>query len=239
MVFEVAHGEFKGPLEVLLDLIEAKKLHINDLALSKVTEDFLGYARTHSAFPLAESAQFTFVASTLLLIKSKSLLPNLSLTKEEEGSIQDLEHRLELLKRFRAVSRHIRERYGRDVMHFPSHRTYEPVFAPPQGLSISALAAAIRDVLLALPRAEALATKTVQKVISLEEMITSLRERITGALRMSFREFAGSQTERVNVIVGFLAMLELAKQGIIGVTQEEPHGDIVMESGALGVPRYN
>lgn len=238
MVFEVTHGEFKGPLEVLLDLIEAKKLHINDVALSKVTEDFLGYARTHNAFPLAESAQFAFVAATLLLIKSKSLLPNLSLTNEEAGSIQDLERRLELLTRFRALSRHIRERYGRDVMYFPSHRTYEPVFAPPEGLSVSALVAAIRDVLLALPKTERLATKTVQKVISLEEMITSLRERITGALRMSFKEFAGNHSERINVIVGFLAMLELVKEGIIGVTQETAHGDIVMESGTLGVPRY-
>ena len=82
MVFEVKHGEFKGPLEVLLDLIEQKKLHINDVALSRVTDDFLEYTRGHGGFPIAEGAQFAFVASALLLIKSKSLLPNLSLTRE-------------------------------------------------------------------------------------------------------------------------------------------------------------
>ncbi|PIQ68166.1 MAG: hypothetical protein COV91_05570 [Candidatus Taylorbacteria bacterium CG11_big_fil_rev_8_21_14_0_20_46_11] len=238
MVFQVAHGEFKGPLEVLLDLIEARKLHINDVSLSKVTDDFLGYARSHEGFPIAESAQFAFVASALLLIKSKSLLPNLSLTREEQGNIQDLERRLQLLQRFRELSRHVRDRFGKTRIYFPCERKVTPVFAPPKVFSLAMMVDVIHDVLAALPRAEVLTKKVVQKVISLEEMIDNLRERISSTLRMSFKEFAGNHKEKVNVIVGFLAMLELAKEGIIGVTQEEAHGDIIMETGDLSTPRY-
>lgn len=238
MVFEVTHERFQGPLEVLLDLIEQKKMHISDIALSKVTDAFLTYARSHEGFPLAESAQFAFVASTLLLIKSKSLLPNLSLTKEEEGSIEDLERRLKLLSRFRELSRHVRERFGKTVLFFPRERKVMPVFAPPKELSVPLIVQYIHSVLASLPRVEELTKKTVQKVISLEEMIVNLKERITSALRMSFKEFAGSPKERVNVIVSFLAMLELVKEGLIGVTQDEPNGDIVMETGQLSTPKY-
>ncbi len=238
MVFEVAHGEWKGPLEVLLDLIEQRKLHISDVSLSKVTDDFLSYARSREGFPLAESAQFVFIASTLLLIKSKSLLPNLSLTKEEEGSIQDLERRLQLLHRFRLLSRHVRERFGKEVLYFPKERKVTPVFAPQKSLSLALLLQGVHEVLASFPKAEVLAKKTIQKVLSLEEMIVSLKDRIRSALRMSFKEFAGSQKERVNVIVGFLAMLELVKEGLIGVTQEKLHGDIVMETGKLETPSF-
>jgi chromatin segregation and condensation protein Rec8/ScpA/Scc1 (kleisin family) len=71
-------------------------------------------------------------------------------------------------------------------------------------------------------------------------MITSLTARIGQSLKMSFREFAGSASkgERVNVIVSFLAMLELVKQGIIGVTQAKHFDDIEMQTEEIGVPRY-
>ena len=239
MVFEVKQGGFEGPLEVLLELIEQKRLHINDVALSGVTDGFLEYAKNSGGFPLAEGAQFALVAATLLLIKSKSLLPNLSLTTEEEGSIEDLERRLRLLQRFRELSRHVRARFGKSPLYFPCEREVTPVFAPPQGLSISSLLNAVREVLASLPRAPELAKKTIQKVITLEEMIVRLKDRIASALRMSFTEFAGSyKTERVQVIVSFLALLELVKEGSIGATQGRLHGDIVMETGEVRTPRY-
>lgn len=231
--------EFEGPLDLLLTLIERRQLHIGEIALSKVTDDFIGYVKSFADFPIAESAQFAYVASTLLLIKSKALLPQLSLTREEEESMEGLEQRLKLLQRFRALSRHVRERFDATPLYLPLERRVEPVFAPPSGLSASALQSAIRSVLAAIPKAEMLAKVAVQKVISLEEMIESLKNRITSALRMSFGEFSKThKAERVTIIVGFLAMLELVKQGLIAATQERVHGEIVMETGNIGVPRY-
>jgi segregation and condensation protein A len=81
----------------------------------------------------------------------------------------------------------------------------------------------------------------IKKVISLEETIDNLTKRITQGLRMKFSEFSGgtNKGEKINVIVSFLAMLELVKQGIIHVNQENNFSDIHMESKEIGVPRYN
>lgn len=240
MVFEVRQEKFEGPLDVLLTLIERRQLHIGDIALSKVTDDFINYVRSFTDFPIAEGAQFAYVAATLLLIKSKALLPQLALSKEEEESMEDLERRLKLLQRFRELSRHVRARFGETPLYLPLERKIEPVFAPPRGLSLKILQGAIQSVLAATPKAETLAKVALKKVISLEEMIDRLKERITGALRMSFREFSGAhKSERVNVIVGFLAMLELVKNGLITASQDRLHGDIVMETGRVDIPRYN
>ena len=193
----------------------------------------------YNSIILTYISQFAYIASTLLLIKSRALLPQVALSTEEEESMEDLEHRLKLLQRFRELSRLVRARFGETAMYLPLEREIEPVFAPPKGLSLAILRDAVQAVLAAIPKAEALARVAIQKVISLEEMIESLKERISSALRMSFGEFAKAhKKERINVIVGFLAMLELVKQGLIAVTQEKPRGEIVMETGSVDVPRY-
>ena len=237
--FMVKQEVFEGPLEVLLNLVEQRKLHINDIGLSKVTDDFLNYAKSFTDFPIAEAAQFAYIASTLLLIKSKALLPQLSLSREEEESIEDLQSRLKLLQRFRALSVYVRRRFGESPMYLPLERKVIPIFAPPKEMTPSLLLQMVRSVLSAIPKPETLAKVAIKKVISLEHMIESLKERVTTALRMSFKEFSGvHKGERVNIIVGFLAMLELVKDGLIQATQDERHGDIVMDTGSVGTPRY-
>ncbi len=239
MIFEIKQERFEGPLDLLLTLVERRQLHIGDIALAKVTDDFLNYSKDFIDFPIAESAQFAYVASTLLLIKSKALLPQLSLSREEEESMEDLQNRLKLLQRFRELSRHVRTRFGQCAMYLPLERKVEPIFAPPKDVSVTSLLAGIRAVLASIPKVEALSKVAVKKVVSLEKMIESLKERITSALRMSFREFtAAHKGERINVIVGFLAMLELVKNGLLNVTQDTPRGDIMMETGRVDVPRY-
>ncbi len=237
--FSVQHPQFEGPLDVLLDLIERRELQVSDIALAKVTDDFLAYATNLSDFPLAESAQFALICSTLLLLKSKALLPGLALTPEEQGSIANLERRLKLLERFRALSKGLQKHLESERLYAPKERQVQPIFAPPQNLSLALLRDMMRRVLLALPKVEKLKQVTIQKVISLEEMIENLKGRITSALRMSFKDFSGAhKAERVNIIVSFLAMLELVKQGIIAVVQGEKHGDITMETENLATPRY-
>lgn len=237
--FTIKQEKFEGPLDLLLTLIERRQLHVSDIALAKVADDFLGYAKSFAEFPLAEGSQFAYVASTLLLIKSKALLPQLSLSAEEEGSIEDIENRLRLLQRFRELSRHIRGRYGKKPLFLPLQREAAPVFAPPNGFSLSLILGAVQSVLSAIPKVAELSKTVIQKVISLEQMIEDLKGRIVSTLRMSFSEFAGAHRgERVHVIVGFLAMLELIKEGLITANQERPHGAIMMETGQVDTPRY-
>jgi segregation and condensation protein A len=239
--FTIKTEVFEGPLDLLLSLIEKKKLFINDIALSKVTDDFISHIQKFDKLPMGESAQFILVASTLLLIKSKSLLPALTLTEDEEEGIYDLELRLKIYKRIKDVSLNIKDKFGKKIIFSQSqYRRIDPVFSPHESMNLLSLAQAIKDIIKLLPKKEIIPKATLKKVISLEEMIESLTKRITQGLRMKFSEFSqGNKEDRVNVIVSFLAMLELVKQGIINVSQEQTYGDIHMESKEIGVPRYN
>jgi segregation and condensation protein A len=232
---------YNGPLELLLSLIEKRKLLINDISLAEVADDYLKYLERHQDFPLAETAQFVLVGSTLLLIKSKSLLPVLSLTQEEQDSIEDLERRLKLLDKYKTIGRTLAELYKtKRLFTRRTVRRREPEFSPDEHITTNSINTAIRDVLAHLPKGKPkLAETTVKKVVSLEDMMEQLSERINQSMQISFRQFASDAPEgRLNVIVSFLAMLELVRQGVIRVEQEAAHGDIRMEQNAVGVPRY-
>ena len=255
MSFIVKQEHFEGPLDLLLTLIEKRKLFVNDIALAKVTDDFIEHIRAFDNFPLADSANFILIASTLLLIKSKSLLPSLDLTSEEEQSVHDLETRLKIYKEIKQASGGVRALFGKEMIFQPAQaglrsRFSVSVFSPDSSMTMSSIAAAIAHLIHALPKKELLPKAVVQKVISLEEMIVHLTERVTKSLKMSFREFAKNNSKdgkngiadgrenKVNIIVSFLAMLELVKQGVIRVTQERPGDDINMETETMTVPQY-
>ncbi len=242
--YKVALAQYQGPLDILLNLIEKRKLFINEISLAKIADDYIAYVGSLGSFPIAESAQFILIASTLLLIKSKSLLPTLDLTSEEEASVHDLEHRLKLYKQIRDLSKHVKDRFGKNIIfeRIPP-KTIDPVFSPDESMTIPNFVAAIKNVLQNLPKKEAIPKAVIKKVISLEEMIGSLTVRVQRSLRMSFKEFSKShggegKEHKVNVIVSFLAMLELVKQGIVDVSQEKDFEDIHIETQQLGVPRY-
>lgn len=237
--FAVKLEVFSGPIDLLLTLIEDRKLHIGDISLAAVTDDFISYVKKLGVLPLSEAADFLLVASTLLLIKSKSLLPALRLSSEEEQSIEELEKRLILYKHIRELARDISGRFGLRPIFGRSKVLRPAVFAPFGALTLSRLAAATIGVLSGLPKKEILRQAIVAKVVSLEEMINNLVERIQKSLRLSFREFAArAGGEKMKIIVGFLALLELVKRGAVAVRQDEHFSDIDMESGEVELPRY-
>src|SRR3989344_7803810 len=119
MSYHVKTDNFQGPLDLLLSQIEKRKLPINEISLSKVTDDFISYIEGEEKFPIALSAHFILIASTLLLIKSKSLLPTLELSGEEQGNIEDLERRLKELKRIKELSLHVAKRFGKEMLFAP------------------------------------------------------------------------------------------------------------------------
>ena len=240
MSFLVKQEHFEGPLDLLLTLIEKRKLFVNDIALAQVTDDYIQHIQSLGQFPLADSATFILIASTLLLIKSKSLLPTLDLTREEEQGIDDLQRRLKIYQEIKNASVHVGKMFGDEVIFMPSRdRVQDPLFSPDDSMTIPALATAIANIIRSLPKKELLPKAMVQKVISLEETIERLTERVTKGLRMSFKEFSNmGKEEKVNVIVSFLAMLELVKQGVIHVSQEGAGADIHMETKDIGVPNY-
>lgn len=238
--FKVKVGEVEGPLELILDLIEKRKMHISDVSLSQVADEFIEYIKSFEKFPISDSADFILVASTLLLIKSKSLLPNLALTEEEQGSIEDLENRLASYKKYKELAGEIGKMFG-NFLYFAEEKKRASVgFFPTSDISLLSLKNALSEVLQNMPaKIEELPKVMVQKIISLEEMINNLSERIKTSLRTSFKDFAGvGKAEKINVIVSFLAMLELVKQGMVRVSQDKHFEDIEIEGEDIGVPNY-
>lgn len=226
---------FEGPFGLLLDLVEKRKLFINDLSLTEVTEDFLNYVKklAESKSRAGEISGFIVVAATLILIKSKSLLPNLDLTAEEEGNIHDLEERLRLYEQFRKLSANIKNRFGQKIIFAPLERKKEVlVFLPDEQITKGRMMSLARNVLGSIPQKEKLPEVPLKKIISIEEMIKKLTERIQKSVKLNFKDFAGggkSREEKIVMIVGFLAMLELVRQGILEVKQENNFSDILIE----------
>ncbi|MBI2631191.1 segregation/condensation protein A [Candidatus Nomurabacteria bacterium] len=232
---------FEGPFGVLLDLIEKRKLFINDVSLAQVTEDYLKYMKEIGELHPAHISSFVLVASTLLLIKSKSLLPGLELTDEEQGDIKSLEERLRLYELFTRLGGGIRSTFGKKMIFAPEERRHGTViFMPDEQITRESMMVFVKNVLGAMPKIAPMPEVEVRKVISIEEMIENLTERIQKSLKMNFKDLHGqhgnarTKEEKVMVIVGFLAMLEMVRQGLIEAMQESHGGEIIMSNQVLG-----
>ncbi len=237
--YKIKTEKFEGPLDLLLSLIEKRKLLINEISLAQITDDYITHVQSNGNLGMGESANFILIASTLLLIKSRSLLPNLSLSEEEEHSIDELERRLKIYKEIKELSVHVAERFGKEMIFSPQLRKFEPVFSPDADTTLNNLIPAIERVLQNLPKKEFLPQAVVKKIISLEDMIENLTTRIQSSLRIGFKDLAKvGKDDKINVIVSFLAILELVKQGVVSVAQESKHHDIMIESNEIGIPRY-
>lgn len=230
--YQLKIAGFEGPFGLLLDLIAKRKLFINDVSLATVTEDYLSYMNKLGGLNPSEIASFVLVASTLILIKSKSLLPNLSLTNEEEGDIHSLEERLRLFELYNKLGGHIKENFGENIIFTPLERKNSVlVFLPDERITKNNMMTFAQNVLGSMPKKVFLPEVEVRKVISIEEMIGNLTERIQKSIKMNFKDFAGkavTREEKVFVIVGFLAMLELVRNGILEALQDSDKGEIII-----------
>lgn len=237
--FIIRAGSFEGPYDLLLDLIDKRKLSVSELSLSQVTDEYIAFVRGHEAFPMEDAAQFIGVAATLLLIKSKSLIPELELSMEEEEDVDDLTRRLAQYEKVREARDLLARIYGRMVMVSAGERVPEPMFAPARDLTKENLSEALRNALQALEKAEEkLPEARVRPLVTIEEMMDTLLVRVQRTMTVSFKEFSGAAKEKVEVIVSFLALLELVKQGAVDAAQHGAFDDIRITNTSASVPRY-
>lgn len=238
---------FEGPLSTLLDLVERRKLFISDISLAEVTDEYMERIRTTETFPVEEATQFLSVASTLILIKSRSLLPGFSITTEEQSNIDELKSRLELLAMYRKASILLMHSWNKSPLYQTFEKKRPAHFAPGKTLASESIFSAILSVIHSLPKFVEHTKVAVKKIRSLEETMSMITERITRHLKFSFSEFAKSshqdganhKEKKIGVILSFLAILELVKRGVVHVKQETALADFEVENATVDVPRYN
>lgn len=233
--FQVKHETFEGPLEVLLELVERRKLFVNDISLATVTDDFITYIQTKGMHP-DMVANFLAVAATLILIKARSLLPNIELSPEESESISDLERRMVLYQLISHISVELIAQYDKKICFEGVTRVYGPVFAPDPTLTSEQLPVLILGIISRIPpppiaKPEARVTATV----SITEVLTTLQERIERMLSCNFNDIqvsapdSDSKSQKVYTIVSFLGMLELVRRGLIAANQVGEFESIQLE----------
>ncbi|MFA6136066.1 MAG: segregation/condensation protein A [Candidatus Paceibacterota bacterium] len=236
-MFEMKSVEFSGPLDKLLELIEGKKMDITRISLAEVTADFLTYLKDLTQANQENKndslsriiADFLVVASQLILIKSKAILPEIELSEEEEESIQDLEKRLELYNQIKPMLAVLKKSWKENSPSFSREMfsSIQPVFYPPLKISINDLKLSLQSLVDSLGSFILETEKIERQIFTLEEKVAELSQRITDGIS-KFSQVI-SKKSRQEAIVMFLALLHLLRDQVLRVKQSEIFKEIELE----------
>lgn len=219
--------KFEGPLDLLLSLIQDKKLEITDIALAEVTEPYMrALQKRESWLKPAEMADFLVIASRLLLIKSRVLLPLFDWEDDEEES---LTAQLRMYKLYADAAQVVDAIAKKGACSFGRPRALreaEAAFSPPPKLSSLMLTRAMMDVIAQLEPLRRIPEKIYRRVASLQERIGYIHDLIKKRRMLSFAYLLGKERHRSEVVVNFLAVLELAKQHRVVARQKDNFADI-------------
>ena len=218
---------FEGPLDLLLHLIKQNQLDIYDIPIALVTEQYLEYIRIMKALDLTIAGEFLVMAATLMYIKSRMLLPAPieDEEEEEEDPRAELVQRLVEYKRFKEASLHLSHQalLGRDVFIRPAQEIEAEVGEIEADLFH--LIDALRE-LLKHQKMDNFHEVTVER-ITLREKIRELYERLQGAGEtVPFSDLFAPLSSRVELIITFLALLELIRSGMVRAYQRDAFGPL-------------
>lgn len=228
MTYKIKTDKFQGPLDVLLQLIENEELDITEISLSKVTKQYISHLeKVEELFP-EDLADFLVIATKLLLLKSRTLLPYLKIEDEEEET--DLEEQLKIYKEYADASKLIEEllkkgqfAYNRSHIKFAAD---EVIFSPPKKKLTSKMMNQIfQEALKALEPVVRLPKAAIEKAVTIREKICMIEIFLEKELKTSFGEITKNSENKKDVIITFLAILELVKKQNVCVQQDEHFGD--------------
>ncbi len=219
--YQVQMTSFEGPLDLLLQLIEKEKLSITEVSLASVTDQYLAYMESQENIRLEDLSSFLSIAAKLILIKSRALLPILTFTETEEEAIEDLQLQLELYALFKERAKEIQALLEQEKSFAVRERYLglEDVYFPPEGITPGDLHSALVSFLGELAKSEVLPEATLQKIMSLEKRITDIQALISTRGHLAFSALMQGNAPKEELIVSFLALLELIKQKFVTVEQ--------------------
>ncbi|MHB1346221.1 MAG: segregation and condensation protein A [Candidatus Humimicrobiaceae bacterium] len=239
--FIIELKDFIGPLTVLMELIQKKKIDIYEISLSSIIKDFLKYLKNNKENILEELSGFLYVAALMLELKAKSLIPSRNTEEddaENEISLEVLKQRENEYKSFREISDYFSELIENESIYLVREAPLEEqffgffpeIFKNIKLIDIYNLASK-----LLLTKEEKISisafykekiTKTIFQEIDRIKVILAKRNDI------SFKELTGSYSSLVDIVICFLSILELYKNEIIDIEQFELFGEIIIKSMA-------
>ncbi len=231
---EFTTEKFSGPLGLLLSLIESEQMDITEINLAKIADDYVAYVRAAQGIDPEELADFLLVAAKLLYIKSKALLPYLH-TEEEEDDASDLEKQLRMYKEFIAAGEKVKAIIAAENFLFlppltKSRRVQnsEPSFSPPAKLTAPILQEQMALIIAALEkkREQKLPEERLEPKINIEDRIAAIKKMLLEKIKVNFSRLLKESVDRTEIIVNFLAVLELAKQKELVFEQDELFSEI-------------
>jgi len=240
VTFVVTTPSFSGPVELLLHLINSHEMDILDVPLAPVVDEFVALLRDESrSMPVEQLSEFLLIASILLEMKSQRLLPGRDSTEPDEEFVGWEERdvllaRLLELRTYAALSDAFVSLFERASQSFPRLRGIDDGFevTPPD------LLAGVTPALLAGAYLRGIEEKPVPVVrlnhvtvdaVTVAETVVSLSQRLPAMGRLTFRALTEGLQSRIEVIVHFLALLELCKLGLIDLGQGSTFGDVQIE----------
>ena len=210
--FSVEQHVFSGPLGLLLELLDKRELEIADVSLASIADEYLGYLGREEV-PHDELADFLLVASRLIYLKSRALMPYLILEEEEEG-VGQLEDQLRAYRLFADAASRIEEQFASSRHAFVAQRSRivkadrEPAFRPAENVTTGNLHTTFTSILKRLAPFFALAQAQIERVQSVEERLLELTGVLKSRAMLTFKDITKGAARKVDVVVSFLALLE-------------------------------
>jgi segregation and condensation protein A len=239
-VFELKLPVFEGPLDLLLHLLEKEELEITSVSLVQVTDQYMSYLHSLDEINIDFLADFIAVGAKLLLLKSRALLPReagVSEEGEEEDGGEELTRLLIEYRRFKEAASALREREDQGLRSYPRLGTPPevPLSLGLDRVTLRKLSRIFREALQRLPAEEG-GTIDRQEV-SVQEKVEDILAALVDRGHLSFRRLVSTCRSRLEVVVSFLAVLELIKANRLRAEQSELFGDIrlvVLEESLAG-----
>jgi segregation and condensation protein A len=222
----VAVEGFEGPLDLLLELVEERKLDILSVRLGDLAAEYLARVRAMGSLPAAEAAAFLWLASRLVLLKARSLLPSLEPVAEEDDEVTEDELRARLIEyaavRQRAAMLGDRIRSGERAFH----REGGTVELPPRGGDTDALAAAWSRVLAIAARAKGEEAEVPAERYPVEQRTREIEEIVAREGSVTFARLLGADPSLPFAVVTFISLLDLYRRLVIDLVQDELFAEI-------------
>lgn len=228
MTPSVTLEKFQGPLDLLLRLIQEEQLTITDISLSHVTEQFFAYLNKLSEKDAEELADFLVIASKLVFLKSRTLLPYLYPAEENGPSLAD---QLKLYKRYADASQLVEKLWTQEKIAYGRIEPPVPVegFVMPLNAKVNDLQQAFVILLKRLEPVAVLPQVAIDRTVSVKEKIASIYKALQHLKKLAFTDIIERARNRTEVIVSFLAILELVKQEQVAVKQDHSFHNFTLQ----------